>query len=290
MSASRLFRGLAGLAPLAGAMLVVAAASMSGQAIAGITNTKHNLSTGAPGGQNRTTAGTDEICVFCHTPHGSDTTAPAPLWNKNLSSLTGYTTYATLNSATIDGQILAVGSVSLACLSCHDGSQAMDNIINAPGSGNYDATGGGATGRGYTWDTATGRVNTDGVLQNSGGFIANLGKDLSNDHPIGIQYCGGGPNATTPAGTCVDADFVAPTSATINGNLVWWVNTTGGTPSREKSDMILYSRSFGGTIGPSVECGSCHDPHVQAGTGRAGATFLRVANAGSAVCLSCHTK
>ena len=38
---------------------------------------------------------------------------------------------------------LSVGSVSLACLSCHDGAQAMDNLINAPGSGGYDVTGGG---------------------------------------------------------------------------------------------------------------------------------------------------
>ena len=127
--------------------------AVGGQALAQIANSKHNLGSSAgPAGRNQT-SNTEEICVFCHTPHGADTTAPAPLWNKSLASLprTGtYQTYAQLNSSTIDGEILPVGSVSVACLSCHDGTQAMDNIINAPGSGGFDTTGGGANGRSAT--------------------------------------------------------------------------------------------------------------------------------------------
>jgi hypothetical protein len=279
--------------PVAAFATLLALAAMP--AAAGIANTKHNLSPTGAAGNNKVTVGTDEICVFCHTPHAADTTSvnAPPLWNKALTSMTGYTTYATLNSSTIDGTILNVGSISVACLSCHDGSQAMDNIINAPGSGGYDVTGGGALGLGYTW--AGTRVDTDGKLINSSTSLAMVGKDLSNDHPIGIHYCGGGPNATTPAGACKDKDFFAPQNATINGNLVWWVDTAGGTgATRDKSDMILYTRNFGGTIGnaPSVECGSCHDPHVETGTGTpaAGQTFLRIANTGSAVCLACHNK
>ena len=251
---------------------------------AGIASTKHNLgTTNSRVGENRVTAGTDEICVFCHTPHGANTGVSAPLWNKALPSTT-YTPYNTTNSGTIDGAVLSVGSVSLACLSCHDGTQAMDNIINAPGSGGYDASGGGATGLGYTWATGL-RADADGKLTG----IANLGADLTNDHPIGIQYCGGGPNATTPTGGCVDADFVAPQTALINSARVWWVDTAGGTAgSRQRTDMTLYTRSFGGTNGPSVECGSCHDPHVPAvGTQVA---FLRVSNTGSELCLACHVK
>ena len=37
---------------------------------------------------------------------------------------------------------------------------------------------------------------------------------------------------------------------------------------------------YGGT----VACGSCHDPHSDV------ASFLRIANTGSALCISCHTK
>lgn len=282
---------LGGLIRAAGAGLLALGLAVSGSALAGIANTKHNLSTGAPADQNRVTAGTAEICVFCHTPHAASTTTAAPLWNKNMPNSAQYTIYNTSNSSTIDGSVISVGSVSLACLSCHDGTQAMDNIINAPGSGGYAADGGGPNGLGYTWDTGTGRVDADGKLLNSATSLAMLGTDLSNDHPIGIQYCGGGPNATTPTGACTDTDFVAPQNDTINSQLVWWVDTgTTGAGQRGKSDMILYTRSFGGTNGPSVECASCHDPHVQDGEGNAGATFLRVSNAGSAVCLACHVK
>ncbi len=278
---SHLFRVAAGL-------LLAGLLGAGNQALAGIANTKHNLgSTGAVAGQNKV-SNTDEICVFCHTPHAADTTAPVPLWNKNLSSLGGYTTYATLNSNTLDGAMLTVGSVSLACLSCHDGTQAMDNIINAPGSGGYDATGGGANGLAWTWSGT--RIDANGKMINAATTLAMLGTDLSNDHPIGIRYCGGGPNATTPTAACTDTDFKGSGSglqnATVNSNLVWWVDTSVGTSGqREKTDMILYSRSFSGTNAPSVECASCHDPHTETN-----ATFLRVSNSGSGVCLSCHVK
>jgi predicted CXXCH cytochrome family protein len=275
---SKLVRSFAATALLFGAL------GVSQQAVAGISTTKHNLGTTGTGGNNKTTVGTDEICVFCHTPHAADTTAPAPLWNKRLTTGSTYQTYATLNSSTIDGEIISVGSISLACLSCHDGAQAMDNIINAPGSGGYDVTGGGTNGLGWTW--AGTRVDANGKMINTGTTLAMLGADLSNDHPIGIQYCGGGQTAVSPTGACKDKDFVAPSNATINSNLVWWVDTTGGTGgTREKTDMILYSRAFTGATGPSVECGSCHDPHSDTN-----ATFLRVSNTGSGVCLSCHVK
>jgi len=237
-----------------------------------ITTSKHNLGTGGSG-TVKLAAGTDEICVFCHTPHGGQI-GTAPLWNKNLASTT-YTLYGATGgeSATLDGTILAVGSVSQACLSCHDGTQAMDNMVNAPGSGGYNA--GGARPAGYTWTGA----GVDGLMPAG---VTNLGSDLRNDHPIGAPYCGGG--LTDAAGTCADPDFKAISRATINGLVQFWVDTTGGTAgTREKADMILYRRT-GGT-GPYVECGSCHDPHNSTN-----GTFLRVANAGSALCLSCHTK
>jgi len=280
-----------------GAAFALGALLAAGTASAGIANTKHNLSTGGTGAVHVTT-GTDEICVFCHTPHGSDITAPVPLWNKQLPTST-YQTYAQLNSSTIDGAILSVGSVSLACLSCHDGTQAMDNIINAPGSGGYQANGGGAGGLGYVWAgvgtnvDATGRM-INGVDTAGGTNIANIGTDLRNDHPIGIQYCGGGPNSTTPTAACRDTDFRGPgagagdlRSATINGGLFFWVDSGTTTGSRDKNDMILFTRDFvgNGGAGPSVECATCHDPHQSVNP-----TFLRLANAGSAVCLACHVK
>lgn len=252
-------------------------------ALAGIAETKHNL--GSTGTGVNHTINTAEICVFCHTPHGFDSTG-APLWNKLLPTNTIYTTYASINSGTMDGVVGKPGAVSLACLSCHDGAQAMDNIINAPGSGNYDPTGGGAAGIGLTW---VGDHQINGKLINTGGSAAMLGTDLSNDHPIGVEYCGG-PKAGV-IGTCKDPDFVLPTAG-IGGNMAtgpWWVDTPDGTDGvRQKTDIILYAAKSDRTlgIGPQVECGSCHDPHSNNGL------FLRrlAGNTNSTTCLSCHVK
>lgn len=252
-------------------------------ALAGIAETKHNLgSTGL--GPNHVTD-TNEICIFCHTPHGVDATG-APLWNKLLPTNTTYTTYASLNSSTMEGVIGKPGATSLACLSCHDGAQAMDNMINAPGTGNYDPTGGGANGLGLKW---VGDHQISGKMINAGGSTSMLGTDLSNDHPVGVEYCGGPKGGVV--GTCKDPDFVPPTAG-FGGNMAtgpWWVDTPDGTDGiRQKTDMILYAATSDRTtgIGPQVECGSCHDPHSSNGL------FLRrqAGNTNSTTCLSCHTK
>lgn len=269
-------------------LAAVALALVAGSASAGISTTPHNLTSTGPGPNTQT--GTEQICVFCHTPHAANTAVSAPLWNKNNPS-TSYTTYSTANSSTIDGQVLTVGSVSAACLSCHDGTQAMDNIINAPGSGGFSAGGGGADGLGYSWTGST-RADATGKLTNSGAFIANLGADLTNDHPIGIQYCGGGLSGTTTTvnGTCKDGDFKLPKTNNINGAQVFWVDTTNS-GTRSKTDIILYTRTFSAGAGPSVECASCHDPHVSTTDGAASdVNFMRVTTAGSQICLACHTK
>lgn len=277
------------------------AAGLSGTALAasGITNTKHNLSTTAGNpGANKLTAGTDQICVFCHTPHGSDTTAVVPLWNKKLTS-GPFTTYDSLGTSTLNGGVLAVGSVSLACLSCHDGTQAMDNMMNAPGAGGYNVAGARLTGA--TWALAVGATG----LMPAG--IANLGTDLKNDHPVGVEYCGGGitGTGTTVTSACKDGDFIAGSSTTtsdgrtaqvntasVNSKQVFWVDVDG-TAGRGKGDLMLYTRDFtskgGAAAGPSVECGSCHDPHVES-KGSDNIMFMRVTTAGSKICLSCHVK
>lgn len=280
----------------AACVLAVVLVGAQANAQVGIKGTRHNLSstnTFGTGNANFVSAAdTAEVCVFCHTPHQSNTTVQAPLWNKATLPSASYTTYSSTNSSTLDGEVLAVGSVSLACLSCHDGTQAMDNIINAPGSGGVVADGGGNDGRAYTWSGSN--VNAAGRL--SGG-AALLGTDLSNDHPIGIQYCGGGITGgagTTVNGTCVDGDFKAPQTQLINSNQIFWVDTGGA--GKQRTDLPLYQRT-GSTLGPLVECASCHDPHVSSGqagptgTGQvSGETFLRVSNASSAVCTTCHVK
>jgi hypothetical protein len=284
--------------------VVLGSVLFAASASAGIVNTKHNFSSGS--GNNATTD-TGEICIFCHTPHGGDTGAPVPLWNKQLTTST-FTTYDQLGTSTLDAGVLNVGSVSLACLTCHDGTQAIDNIINAPGSGGYDATGGGATGLGWTFTSAAGTLDT-GTNRLSATSIVNIGTDLTNDHPIGVQYGGGGVSDGVTATN--DEDFTTVTQVT--GINRWYVDnpSNGTTGSFDKWDFKLYTRVPAATganvfqntptsdatgAQPFVECGSCHDPHFET------TTFLRMdgdanpvdastqSNRGSRVCLACHTK
>ena len=171
------------------------ATTISGSAFAGIQGSKHDLGAGVPEANG-------EVCVFCHTPHGADTGAAAPLWNKTLPTST-YQRYSSLGTATLDGAEAPVGSVSLACLSCHDGSQAMDVVINKPGSGGYNAAGS--------------EISTTLISNMSGTPIPNLGTDLRDDHPISIDYAGGACQGTLadcdPAtATSGDPDFVTQPS------------------------------------------------------------------------------
>lgn len=188
---------------------------VSGAASAQIANTAHDLS-GASGDDGR-------VCVYCHTPHNASAAVPSPpLWNKVLTA-TNFTIYA---SSTIDNNTGQPEGTSLACLTCHDGTLAIDAMINPPKnySGNQGTIGGGA----------------------------NLGSDLSNDHPISIGY-----------DTALDADFVAP--ATVVGTLPLFAGTQDATYQ--------------------VECASCHNVHddtIQ--------PFMRISNVNSALCNTCHVK
>jgi hypothetical protein len=247
---------------------------------------------GSPHDLQVATGNTSETCVFCHTPHGSDTNAAVPLWNKELPDPTSYTRYSTLGTSTLDGEEAPVGSVSLACLSCHDGSQAVDTVLNVPGSG--------LAGDGTNVPSPS-RIDAASFGLNIGASpVPNLTADLRDDHPVSIQYAGGGLLGSDPDDqlgdptTFGDQDFRAPFKASVNGNSAWWLDTSAGTAnSREKTDILLYTRTDGpaGVTGePMVECGSCHDPHNGGTAGIGSVAFLRIANDSSEICTTCHIK
>lgn len=235
-----------------------------------ISNSKHNLTASSPGVNKF--SGTDDICVFCHTPIGSDESAVPPQWNRSPSPVT-YQTYDTLGTSTMTGQVAPVYSVSLACLSCHDGAQAMSAVINMPS--------------GWSAGVWTGANQVDGRL--APGIISNIGTDLRNDHPVGVQYGGGGVSAASPFGPPRNPDYRPPQSTVLNETRVWWVRMgQDSTGTRRKTDLVLYTRRHtDGYTGqtddePFVECASCHDPHTDS------PLFLRISNGHSALCLTCH--
>jgi predicted CXXCH cytochrome family protein len=307
------------ISKVASGVALLAASSAAMAAFTGIAGTKHNL--GAAGSTNHTT-GTTEICVFCHTPHGADqggtTGVSAPLWNRVVSSSTVYTRYSALGTTTFDANEAPIGSVSIACLSCHDGTQAMDTVINFPGADSIAWALGTQTGHNNWQETnmmSTLKASDNGTT----GDMIYLGTDLRNDHPVSMQYGGGGiyagvgaahatndPDYAQAIGSSVAVGSPGTNTAlggtgvvnnkTINGNKqVWWVDT--GTAGQQKSDFTLFTRTDGnlntvksdantGTAQPYVECATCHDPHST------NSQFLRLpgGNKGSQICLTCHTK
>ena len=319
-------------AAIAGVSLIAASSAFAAPTttqMTSIADSWHNLGSGniKDGTPNLTGAipnhstDTAEVCVFCHTPHGGDNTAAVPIWNRVLSDPAQYTRYSDLGTSTFDATEAPIGSVTIACLSCHDGTNAIDNVINAPGSGGFNA-GGAQIGNGFTGDDQVAGKLAPGIVQN-------LGTDLSNDHPVSMQYAGGGISVAAPDGPTNDIDFVAGNNpkahpknyvlsnelAPANGliSTMWWIErgvdgVTGElslSAGRDREDIILYTRietanGLNSVEQPFVECGSCHDPHNIENP-----TFLRVSNgvpadstAGfptangspSGLCLSCHIK
>lgn len=261
-------------------------AAVSTGATAGIAASQHDM-TATGTGQLKTAT---EICVFCHTPHASATGSGVPLWNKDLATHKAGVTYTPYASSTMDGAATDAsikGGISMACLSCHDGTQGMDAMFNNPGSGQ------GTQGGTATNNMSPGAGSLLGASVTNA--IAMLGSDLSNDHPIGIPYAGGGAAAAVTAkATYNDPDFNfsdvnnSTGVLTESGGYMWLERGAGSldAAARDKQDIILYNR----TGIPYVECGSCHDPHNAATKAAGSVAFLRVANTGSTVCLSCHNK
>lgn len=184
---------------------------------AGIVGSAHDFSaSGWSGG---------EICVPCHTPHGANTTvADAPLWNHQLSG----STYTLYTSPTLDLPTQQPRGPTKLCLSCHDGTVAIDNF-------------GG---------------NTGGTTYIEGN--ANLGTDLSNDHPVSIEWRH--QDLITSGDFCMNCHFGEP------------------------REVIFFQEAGGGPIW--IECASCHDVH----NGTNYEKLLRKPLANSELCLTCHEK
>jgi len=122
-----------------------------------IVSTVHNLSVSGPGSIKATTE--SEICLFCHTPHNAR--PDHPLWNRNDPGL-NYTLYNSSTTQALPGQ--PDGS-SILCLSCHDGTIALGNVISR-----------------------TTPIIMGGGITTMPPGVSNLTQDLSNDHPVSFIY------------------------------------------------------------------------------------------------------
>lgn len=206
-----------------------------------LSNTKHDFT--------RNSAATrDQMCVFCHVPRelsdgGGNT--DAPLWNKKASSGGGFIMYSATKAGTSPDAI--PNSSTLACLSCHDGTTAINSLNQRP-----------HVGAGIPGDSSSEQTTVDTMATTD---AAQIGPDLSNDHPVSIEY----------RDELVANGLLRPKNTQLPGS---WLGA-----------MTIQNllRTDGAKIN-RVECVSCHDPHDNTN-----GMFLRVNNAGSALCCACHT-
>jgi predicted CXXCH cytochrome family protein len=119
---------------------------MTASATAQIVGSAHDFSSMAwSGGQ---------ICKPCHTPHNAMTGMPR-LWNHELTVAT-YQMHEGSGGTGTGTAVVDFDYRSRMCLSCHDGTVALDSF-------------GGSTGTSFIPGSA------------------NLGTDLRNDHPVGAD-------------------------------------------------------------------------------------------------------
>jgi predicted CXXCH cytochrome family protein len=152
-------------------------------------------------------------CMFCHTPHGALPQTPA--WSHKLSDAV----YAIYQSSSLEAKVGQPTGSSKLCLSCHDGTVALTHTTRNEAVGGYISPG-----------------------------SANLGTDLSDDHPISFVYS---------AALSAEDPQIRPASAL---------------PEQLKLDRSS-----------ELQCTTCHDPHDnQYGK------FLVMSNRRSQMCTSCH--
>jgi len=187
-----------------------------------VTNSVHNLSVSGPG----TVKAAEEknTCIFCHTAH--KTTGQTPLWSHQMSSVTNYTVYSSERMKSLNITVPQPDGSSRLCLSCHDGTVALGMV-----------------------SSRTSPIQMqNGVTTMPSDSAANLGTDLSGDHPISFIY-----------------------DQTLSGS-----DTTVKDPTTLDKRVKLDPQS-------KLQCTTCHNPHDdQYGK------FLVMDNTASALCLACH--
>lgn len=243
------YRLIAALSALMVASALIGTAPAQAQRI-DMRNSKHNLI------QYGTTQNVDprQICVFCHTP--SDTNqddAAQPKWQSSVPKDSTFLMFDDIGRIGKEGSE-AVGSQSIACLSCHDSSQAFGiagGSIDHPFAVPY---------RGALTPEQRKKIRED--LQR-GGKLINTAKQLK-----------------------FDDGFRQATRGVIDNRPVWWVSKDAASVQRGRLDVPLYVRidAEDQMEIPFVECASCHDPHTVR------PLFLRAESNPSELCLTCHIK
>lgn len=243
------------------ALVGPAAGVARGQGSASVLNSPHNLSAGGPGSVRAT--GEQQVCIFCHTPHNASPVQP--LWNRSMS-VTPYIPYTSNSLQARPGQ--PTGTSKL-CLSCHDGTIALGSVVS----------------RGQPIPMAGGMTTLPP------GHRANLGTDLSDDHPISFRY----DDDLAAKDLALKSPNTLPIGVRLDSNRELQCTTCHDAHDNSRGDFLVMDNtasqlcnschSQGTTdIVSHMQCASCHVPH----TAPSKAYLLKGQTVGT-TCTRCHS-
>jgi predicted CXXCH cytochrome family protein len=223
-----------------------------------IEHTKHNF------GANGFSWASGEICKPCHTPHhAAPESVSKRLWNHALTDAT-YSLKAGTGEPTSGAAVDVLDRTSRMCMSCHDGTVAVDAF-------------GGATG---TTKLGLTRANLSNSMINNE-MVKGATNDLTNDHPVGIYaaYDTTKGHYNTAVTGSNGRYSVANRVGSMAGSVSLYDFPTG----------TMYAGKAGVYM---VSCYTCHNPHGSniAVDGEPNKHLLRVTSDGSELCLTCHNK
>jgi len=251
---------------LTGSMALIATWAQGGVQMppgSGLYGTAHDFT--ANSGQHQPISGVEVgLCSICHTPHSAITTKL--LWNHRLTTATfswGLGVATTTGGTTLPNS--ANLGPSTKCLSCHDGTVAVGDVVMYKGK--------------------TDGADTLIMRMGRGGNGVGYRGDMTGVHPIAVPYPlnnqVGTYNGMTSGNELAFAEFVANPDAPNTNRVKLYKDDGNGVISAGTSD---------GTSG--IECSTCHDVHNKQAQDY---FFLRGKLAGSEsadgyICVQCHIK
>ncbi len=233
-------------------LLIGAALALPAVAKATIIGSPHDLSQRSWNTREKT------VCSPCHAAHNTDPAKDRPpLWIHATTTAT-FVPYGTTRQGTAVGQ--PTGS-SLACLSCHDGTVALNQMINGKQIGSPPEY-----------------IDP----------LAQIGPDLHTTHPVSFLYMVNTNNAGLNNPDTYKIGDPVPTAGTTPP-----VPASGWGAGTSLTGKTLNQALLGGNY--TLQCSSCHDVHKNVGSSPTSGVLLKisgidVSNRGSLICRNCHLK
>jgi hypothetical protein len=197
------------------------------------------------------------VCSTCHQAHHTDDSQIVPLWNHKTSTAA----FVPYTSPTMNAATGAPGGPSLACLSCHDGTVAINEGMG-----------------GFIGGTSAGTIDPS----------AQIGPNLHTTHPISFTY--------DSALAAADGGLEDPAVYKIGDPKTNLTYSTAPVPT-SWSGTSLSGKTIDEALlfNGKMECSSCHDVHKLEGSSPSSGILTRLSGndaggKGSVLCRTCHIK